>query len=425
MAARSRIRDLQEAVFCSFCRDYFKDPVILKCGHNFCRACITQYCKDSKTSPSYACPQCREAFGEGEFQPNRQLKNVVEIAKKFPDPKTCENDTEFLKLFCKVDETPICLVCRETPCHKDHPVVPIEEAIQSRLEHLKEERERILSYKSSGEKTSQELLQKIVSEFRQLYQFLKEQERLLLAQLEDLIKAIEERRDEYVAKLSEEISSFSSLINEMEQKCQQPASEFLQVRQKSPDLSLAELCPSRSDSLSAANVTLDPDTAHPQLVLFENRKTVRWRDAGQAPPDTPERFDTEHCVLGCEGFTSGRHYWEVDVWGFFAVGVVRESVSRKGELSFSPEQGIWVTSGSCAWWPSRTDPEQLNPLPGTETFHRVGVYLDYEAGRVAFVDAHSGDPIFTKSPASFAGERIRPFLRVEPCDGCAQLTLCP
>ncbi|KAG6923561.1 tripartite motif containing 10, partial [Chelydra serpentina] len=230
MAARSRIRDLQEAVFCSFCRDYFKDPVILKCGHNFCRACITQYCKDSKTSPSYACPQCREAFGEGEFQPNRQLKNVVEIAKKFPDPKTCENDTEFLKLFCKVDETPICLVCRETPCHKDHPVVPIKEAapdykaqIQSRLEHLKEERERILSYKSSGEKTSQELLkqletetQKIVSEVQQLRQFLEEQERLLLAQLEELNQEIEKRGAEYVAKLSKEISSFSSLISEME-----------------------------------------------------------------------------------------------------------------------------------------------------------------------------------------------------------------
>ncbi|XP_044838825.1 tripartite motif-containing protein 15-like [Mauremys mutica] len=70
--------------------------------------------------------------------------------------------------------------------------------------------------------------QKIVAEFQQLRQFLEEQERLLLAQLEELNKEIEKGRAEYVAKLSEELSSFSSLISEMEQKCQQPASEFLQ-----------------------------------------------------------------------------------------------------------------------------------------------------------------------------------------------------
>ncbi|XP_024050860.2 tripartite motif-containing protein 15-like, partial [Terrapene carolina triunguis] len=70
--------------------------------------------------------------------------------------------------------------------------------------------------------------QKIVAEFQQLRQFLEEQERLLLAQLEELNQEIEKRRAEYVAKLSEELSSFSSLISEMEQKCQLPASEFLQ-----------------------------------------------------------------------------------------------------------------------------------------------------------------------------------------------------
>uniref|UniRef100_A0A8C3FEC7 RING-type E3 ubiquitin transferase n=1 Tax=Chrysemys picta bellii TaxID=8478 RepID=A0A8C3FEC7_CHRPI len=127
------IKGLQEAVICSICLAYFNDPVILKCGHNFCRACITQYCKESKTSPRYSCPQCKEPFREGEFQPNWQLRNVVEIAKKIPEPegeKACEKHKALLQLFCEVDQTLICVVCRESRSHKDHAVLPLDEAAQ-------------------------------------------------------------------------------------------------------------------------------------------------------------------------------------------------------------------------------------------------------------------------------------------------------
>ncbi|XP_065420235.1 tripartite motif-containing protein 10-like [Chrysemys picta bellii] len=249
MAARNRVKDLQAVVNCSICQDYFNDPVILKCGHNFCRACITRYCESVDAidiSPrSYPCPRCREVFREGELHPNPHLRNIVDIAKKIPEPRgrrACKEHGKLLKLFCEVDGTPICLDCRESPTHKDHRVAPADEAafdyksqIQFHLDILKKEREVILSFKLSGENTSQELLkqletekQKIVSEFQQVRQFLEEQEQLLLAQLEELNKEIEKGSAEYVTKLSEEISSFSSLISEMEQKCQQPANEFLQ-----------------------------------------------------------------------------------------------------------------------------------------------------------------------------------------------------
>ncbi|XP_029769926.1 E3 ubiquitin-protein ligase TRIM7-like [Terrapene carolina triunguis] len=478
MAARSQVQDLQEAVFCSICLDYFKDPVILKCGHNFCRACITQYLKESKISPSYPCPQCREAFGEGEFQPNRQLRNVVEIAKKFPDPKgnkACEKHGEFLKLFCEVDEIPICLVCRESRSHKEHAVVPIEEAapdykdqIQSRLESLKKEREEILSYKLSGENTSQELLkqleterQKIRSEFQRLRQFMEEQERLLLAQLKELIKEIEERRDEHVAKLSEELSSFSSLITEMEQKCQLPASVFLQdikgtlsrcERKKfqnpvafSSELKwriwessqnsavLATIVKKFKDSLSSrqrldkANVTLDPDTAHPRFILSADWKSVRWGDTPQALPNNPERFDTMRCVLGCEGFTSGRHYWEVEVeWGgLWDMGVARESVSRKGRIQVNPEQGIWAVECGEVLYCFSMIHKRHHPFSLSRAPSRIRVYLDCERGQVTFFDAGNEDLIFSFPPASFAGERIRPFFWFSWPGVGVRLTLCP
>ncbi|XP_024050653.2 E3 ubiquitin-protein ligase TRIM7-like [Terrapene carolina triunguis] len=461
-----RARELQAALICPLCREYFTDPVILRCGHNFCRACIARRCPASPLPPACACPQCGDPFREGEFRPNRQLGNVVEIARNIPDPTAsgaCGEHEALLKLFCEVDETPICLLCAESPTHRDHAVVPIEEAaldyqyqVQSRLESLKKESEEILSYKLSEENTSQELLkqletekEKIVSEFQQLCQFLEEQERLLLVQLEELNKEIEKRRDEYVAKVSEELSSFSSLISEMEQKFQQPASEFLQgikgtlnrcEREKfqnpvafSSDLkwriwassqrnaSLEPIMKKFKDSLSSrqrldkVNMTLDPDTAHCNLILSADRKSVRMGRTRQALPDNPERFDTDLCVLGCEGFTSGRHYWEVEMemhmedWGLYVVGVARESVSRKGGINFNPEQGIWAVQGSEDQYRALTSPVQIFPLSPSRAPRRIRVYLDYEEGRVMFFDAGNEDPIFTFPPASFAGERIRPF----------------
>ncbi|CAM5158160.1 unnamed protein product, partial [Eretmochelys imbricata] len=109
------------------------------------------------------------------------------------------------------------------------------EQIQTQLNTLKQERGELLEWKQDAETQSQEYLgkieaerQKIMSEFEQLRQFLDEQERLLLAQLEELDKEIVKIQDENVTKLSEKISRLGDLISEIEEKCQQPTSEFLQ-----------------------------------------------------------------------------------------------------------------------------------------------------------------------------------------------------
>ncbi|CAM5098938.1 unnamed protein product [Natator depressus] len=464
MAAANPAQQLQAQLTCSVCLDYFKDPVCLDCGHHFCQACITQ--RWEALSANFPCPECRETFSQRNFKPNGQLRNIVEASRTFtlepakePEVGTvCEKHNEDLKVICQKDQIPICSGCHVSRDHREQAAVPKEEGaedykdqIRSRLEILKKERDEILSFKLGEENKSQELLkqletekQKILSEFQQLCQFLEEQEQLLLAQLEELNKEIEKRRAEYVAKLSEEISSFNYLISEMEQKCQQTASEFLQdikgtlskfEREKfqnpvafSSDLkwrswessqrtaSLETIMKKFKDSLSSrqrldkVNVTLDPDTAHPQLIVSADRKSVRRGDTWQDLPNNPGRFDTELCVLGCEGFTSGRHYWEIELkeGEVCIVGVVRESVSRKGDIDFNPERGIWaVLCSEDRYW-ALTSPDDLTPFSPSRGPRRIRVYLDYEEGRVAFFDAGNGDPIVTFPPASFAGERIRP-----------------
>ncbi|XP_044838380.1 zinc finger protein RFP-like isoform X1 [Mauremys mutica] len=487
MAAESPVESLQEEATCPVCLEYFTEPVSLECGHNFCRACISQCWEGSDTAAS--CPQCRETVQQGNLRPNRQLANVVEIAKRLSlqaakgtgGDGVCGEHQEALKLFCEEVQTPICVICRESRAHRAHTVVPIQEAaqeykerIQAHLKTLREEREKLLGLKAIGEGNSQEYLkqtqterQKIVSEFQELREFLEEQERLLLAQLEKLDEEIVRIQNENVSKLSEQISYLSELISEMEGKCQKPASEFLQdIRRTlsrcekgkfqqpeeiSPELEervsdfsqktivLLETLGKFKDTLPSAlemkrggslgtfrqvNVTLDPDTAHPDLVLSEDRKRLRLGDTQQQLPNNPERFDPWPCVLGCEGFTSGRHCWEVEVevgdGRCWAVGVARESVGRKGEISTSPEGGIWAVRRLGNRFRALTSP--VTRLPLSRAPSRIRVCLDCDRGQVTFIDAGDEAPIFTFPPGSVPGERIRPWFWVGQG---SRLRLCP
>ncbi|XP_062978487.1 zinc finger protein RFP-like [Elgaria multicarinata webbii] len=468
-AAGSAVQDLCEEVSCPICLDYFRNPVtVAECGHNFCRACLNQCWGEKDTEAS--CPECRGTFQKGNLLPNRPLAKIAEIAKKFRDEgvkraeekgRLCERHQEPLKQFCKDHETPICVVCDRSKEHEGHKVIPLEEAsqeykdlIRRRLEILREERERILAYKAETEKENKELLketkaerEKAVAQFRQLRQLLEEQEKLLLTQIEGLEEQIARRRDEHQAKLSEELSSLESLIQELEEKSQQPASELLQdVRntlQRSekgafenpaafpPELKwriwdfreinpfLERVMKQFKDALLTglpvmkANVTLDPDTAYPSLILSEDHKSVRRGDKWQYVPNNPERFDQHAFVLGREGFTAGRHFWEVSVGseGIWAMGVARESVRRKGWIDFSPEDGIWVV-WYCGGVYKACNPPHYPRLSLSGELKKIRVSLNCDEGRVSFYDADRGTLLYTFSGASFAGETIMPLFYV-------------
>lgn len=144
-------------------------------------------------------------------------------------------------------------------------------------------------------------------------------------------------------------------------------------------------------------MTLDPETAHPNLVLSEDRKSVKFVETRLRDlPDTPRRFTFYPCVLATEGFTSGRHYWEVEVGDktHWAVGVCRDSVSRKGELTPLPETGYWrVRLWNGDKYAATTTP--FTPLHIKVKPKRVGIFLDYEAGTLSFYNVTDRSHIYT------------------------------
>nr|XP_012807220.2 butyrophilin subfamily 1 member A1 [Jaculus jaculus] len=176
-------------------------------------------------------------------------------------------------------------------------------------------------------------------------------------------------------------------------------------------------------TLHAVDVTLDQDTAHPHLFVYEDSKSVRLEDSRQTLPDRPERFDSWPCVLGRETFTSGRHYWEVEVGDRtdWAVGVCRESVVKKGFDPMTPENGFWaVELYGDGYWALTT---LRTPLSLLGTPRRVGIFLDYDAGDISFYNMADGFPIYTFPRLSFSGP-LRPFFCLWSYDK-KPLTICP
>ncbi|XP_034649109.1 E3 ubiquitin-protein ligase TRIM39-like isoform X2 [Trachemys scripta elegans] len=408
---------LQDEVSCSICLEYLRDPVTIDCGHNFCCVCITDYCErwEGSTTGVFFCPQCRAGFLQTTFRPNKQLANIVEGIEqlalqpdKEPKEKLCEKHGKKLRLFCEDDGEAICLVCDKSRVHRSHTVIPIEEAAQDYKDKVRAQREVI------------------VAAFAKRRQALEEEELLLVSRLEEEEEETLQKLQKNAAFLVEQSSSLAQLITEIEQKCQQPAADLLKdvkstlirshsVKLQKPEVIHTELqdsyeVPRVRETLQKyrVDVTLDPNTANAYLLLSQDRRSVRVGDKRQDVPSNPERFDTCTCVLGWQRFTTGRHYWEVEVGDktCWTLGVCEERVSRQGIFTPSPATGFWTV------WLRNGDEYAALTSPLTELTLKVkpwqiGILLDYEAGEVSFYNVTGSSHIYTFSDTF--SEPLRPY----------------
>ncbi|XP_078272063.1 zinc-binding protein A33-like [Rhinoraja longicauda] len=456
MATERQVESLRQELICPVCLDIFTDPVSLQCGHNFCRSCITQsWDKDGRNS----CPECRAEFADRTLIVNWALSNLAEKTHKLNlNPKEkesklhCEKHQEELKLLCETDKILVCVICRDAREHREHRCIPVEEAVEnykaqikSSLESLKkknseiQEMEQLQKIKISGVREQSRSLQShITSEFTKMRQILAEEEQRLLNDLREAeaksldimetnLQAIQEKLNsmqEKLTKMQERMDQKDSVIllmEEIRRKRRISDEEYtLSVEDGAPDVAKFDrpFLLKISDEEHTLS-TLHVETAHPQLEVSEDRKRVRWTRTRRSLPDTGKRFTGNKCVLGSEGFTSGRHYWEVEMAGSEAwcLGVAAESVERKRPVTLTPETGVWSI------WQRLIDVllalifARSRPIPG-----RVGVYLSYESGRVSFYDANTKSHLRTFTGNKFT-EKLYPFF-VPSCDEDHWLRIC-
>ncbi|XP_072094855.1 zinc-binding protein A33-like [Mobula birostris] len=451
MASKGQVESLSEEAICPVCLDFFTDPVSLECAHNFCRSCITR-CWEREERNS--CPECREEIADRTLRVNRALANLVEKIRNLNlNPKGkesklhCEEHEEELKLFCETDKTLICLICAVAQEHREHRFLPIKEAVKIYKDQLKSSLDSLTKKKSDFQEKEQQQKEKIsgvreqshsvqthiTSQFAELRQIITEKEQSLLRDLREEEERILNRMEKNIREIQENIGWIQEEISKLKEQMDQKDSViFLKVetsrnRRINDDVQeysvtdetlpvekfvhpylLNTVLREALDAINRVSVTLDVETAHPWLEVSEDRKSVRWTGTWRNLPDTGKRFTFWECVLGSEGFTSGRHYWEVEVTGNrgWCLGVAAESVEREGRVRVSPETGFWVIGRvddvlyrDCDEFLSPESRLPAGPIPG-----RVGVYLSYQSGTVSFYNAETKSDLHTFTGNKFTGK---------------------
>ncbi|XP_068612178.1 E3 ubiquitin-protein ligase TRIM39 [Brachionichthys hirsutus] len=144
-----------------------------------------------------------------------------------------------------------------------------------------------------------------------------------------------------------------------------------------------------------SDVILDPATIYPWLQLSDDQRMVHEGGSESDLPYSSQRFDTWPCVLGWEGYFSGRHYWEVNIAnnGYWRVGLATADSKRHGRFPMTPRQGYWVLWRSTNQFYACTKPETALPMGLVPRC--VGIYLDYEEGQISFYNAETKTHIYT------------------------------
>nr|XP_046250598.1 E3 ubiquitin-protein ligase TRIM39-like isoform X2 [Scatophagus argus] len=419
-------------------------------------------CTGTKLKALKSCLVCLVSYCQTHLQPHLTASGLKRHQLIHPvenlEGRMCTQHDKLLELFCKTDQMCVCMICSVSE-HKTHDVVPLKEEhegkkaelrkTEAELQQMIQKRRLKIQEITRSVELSKEGADRETAGGVQVFTALKESVERSQAEFMDTIREkqrkTEKQAEGFIKELEQEISELEKRSSEVEQLSQSedhlhllqsflsvnaapPTKDWTDVRVRPPSYegTAVRAVSQLEETLSklkknlfeaelkrvqqyAVDVTLDPDTAHPRLILSEDGKQVKHGEVNTNLPNNPERFDYFVCVLAKQSFSSGRFYYEVQVKGKtdWALGVARESINRKGRIRLCPHSGYWAMwLRNNSEYVALTGPSVRLCLKSQP--EKVGVFVDYEEGLVSFYDVDAAALIYSFTGCFFT-DKLYPF----------------
>ncbi|XP_030633850.1 E3 ubiquitin-protein ligase TRIM50-like [Chanos chanos] len=435
------LESLEEQLRCPVCLEVYTEPLMLQCGHSYCRSCVRSMTMDPLGQ--LQCPVCRCAVDGDRPPPNITLARIVDALRQMSEPgqappETCIHHNNPLSLYCEEDQNLICGLCGSIGAHRSHKVTPIsnvysrmKEDISCLMTDFQTQKRKLedqickMAYNKSRITNESDVLKWVVrKEFGELRRYVELEEASFMQRVEStastLIASIQAQADQMtqlLARFQEAEATLDALSDEGHlgfiTKYGSIAPRFKECQQREQreertynsinfnpgfnhnDIQISVWKRLHRRVLPARErLKFDPLTAHPMLQLSEDNTSVECGVLLNRLPNNPERFTFSYCVLTGRGFSSGKHYWEVRVddkpkW---RVGLIKGTAPRKGKLNKTPEGGMWLIGlREGRVYEAFAGPRVALPL--TTQPRCIGLFLDYEKGELTFYNADSPDEL--------------------------------
>ncbi|XP_030200374.1 zinc finger protein RFP-like [Gadus morhua] len=438
-------------------------------------------CTGTQQKAVKSCLMCLTSYCQTHLEPHHRVAGLKKHRLVEPmdrlDDRMCKKHDRLLELFCQTEQVCVCQFCTETD-HKSHPVIPLQEEydvktaqlgkIEAEVKQLIQERQKnILAIKDTVKRSKVDadreiadgvqvltaLMRRIEKGQDDLKEMVKEKLKSTVKQAEDLIKGLEQEIEDLTNRSSEvkQLSHTEDHLHFLQAfrslKDPPPPRDWTTVEVRPPSYvgtlrrsldQLEETLNMEMEKLRDAelkrvqqyevDVTLDPDTAYPRLILSEDGKQVHDGGVRKRLPDNPKRFILLGVVVTRQSFSSGRFYFEVQVkdkTGWW-LGVARESIDRRGGTMRTPENGYWTLLYYQDELVFRDDPAVRLPLRAG--LQKVGVFVDYDEGLVSFYDVEARVHLYSATGCTFS-EPLYPLLgpgsRVYESNNSAPLIISP
>ncbi|XP_075061531.1 E3 ubiquitin/ISG15 ligase TRIM25-like [Mixophyes fleayi] len=390
------------------------------------------YCIHSPVPAAKSCLLCEASLCDNHLRlHSKSAEHVLSDPSTSLGNRKCSIHKELFKYYCTEDAVCICLFCRLAREHRGHHVEMLDEASEKKKEKLRNVLQKLTTKREDTEKRVQRLQERrredqekasgitkrVTALFRDIRRQLEDLEKRVLSEISrqeesislsvsDLIQQLEIKKDELSRKMRhiEELCNMSDPVTVLHEPDTGDLCDT-EDRERHDDqvhgvgdldvgLISAKLC-KLSDLITGINIEiygqevtdilLDVNTAGNKIHISGDKKTASWSDKNQNHPETPERFEYNQ-VISTRRFSSGQHYWEVEVskslrW---RLGMCYPSIDRRGGQSF-------IGNNTKSWGLMRYNNQYLVRhdgkgiwLPDITPCNRVRIYLDYEAGQLSF-----------------------------------------